>query len=57
MTLESWRYRDPQTIIDSLRAETKREEGNEAKRQAMIRKHKARRIQALVKGAMRGLAK
>lgn len=57
MTLESWRYRDPQTIIDSLRLESARDEARAKKQQAINRKHKARRIRALVKGALRGVAK
>ena len=57
MTLESWRFRDPALIVDSLILESAREAAKAKQKQANIRKHKARRIRALVKGAMRGLAK
>ena len=56
MTIEAWRFGDPATIIDSLISASARNAQYEKKRQAILRKHKARRIRALVKKARLGYA-
>ena len=56
MTIEAWRFGDPATIIDALIAASTRNAQYEKKRQANLRKHKARRIRALVKKARLGYA-
>ena len=56
MTIEAWRYRDPANIIDSLIAVSARNAEYEKKRLENLRKHKARRIRALVKKARLGYA-
>ena len=56
MTIEAWRFSDPAKIIDSLIAASAKDERYEKKRLENLRKHKARRIRALVKKARLGYA-
>lgn len=57
MTIESWRFRDPSMIMDRVMFASEKERARSKKRAAQVRKQKSRRIRALVKGALRGLAK
>ena len=56
MTIEAWRFGDPAKIIDALIWESARNAKYAKKQQANLRKHKARRIRALVKKARLGCA-
>ena len=56
MTIEAWRFSDPANIIDSLIATSARDAKYEKQRLENLRKHKARRIRALVKKAKLGYA-
>lgn len=52
--IETWMYGNPEAIADRLIAHTKAQTKQAAKRKEIARKHKARRIRALVKQAMAG---
>lgn len=52
--IETWMYGNPEAIADRLIAHTKAQAEQAAKRKEIARKHKARRIRALVKQAMAG---
>ena len=52
--LPSWMYGDPLKIADGLRACTERHRKDAERKVEIARKHKSRRIKALVKKAKQG---
>lgn len=54
MTLESYKFANPESILDKMRWEAAAEAKREAKRMEKIRKQKARKHAKQVKIAMKG---
>lgn len=54
MTIESWKFGNPELIADRLIVTSEAEKKREAKKKEVERKNKGRRIRALVKRAKSG---